>query len=109
MPQIGVPGAIDVERLILNEGQERVGEIDCQTLILHGTRDVRVPAAGVQMLKARIPHSQLVYVYDAAHSLELDQPERVGGLIEDFLVRGEAFIVNQKLPEADGAAAGSAS
>lgn len=76
--------------------QNRVGEIGCQTLILHGTLDVRVPESGVRLLKSRIPHSQLVYVYDAAHSLEVDQPDRVGGLIEDFLLRGEAFIVNQK-------------
>ena len=79
--------------------QAKVAEIGCQTLILHGTLDVRVLATGVQMLKERIPNSQLVYVYDAAHSLELDQPDRVGALIEDFLVRGEAFIVNQALPE----------
>ena len=79
--------------------QAKVADIACQTLILHGTLDVRVPASGVQMLKERIPSSQLVYVYDAAHSLELDQPDRVGALIEDFLVRGEAFIVNQALPE----------
>ena len=82
------------------ELQATVAAIACQTLILHGTLDMRVPASGVQMLKERIPNSQLVYVYDAAHSLELDQPERVGALIEDFLVRGEAFIVNQALPEA---------
>ena len=87
--------------------QERVAEIACQTLILHGTLDVRVPAAGVQMLKKRIPNSQLVYVYDAAHGLELDQPDRVGALIEDFLVRGEAFIVNQTIAEISGTAAGT--
>ena len=87
--------------------QRRAGEIRCQTLILHGTLDIRVPVSGVRMLKERIRHSQLVYVYDAAHSLELDQPERVGALIEDFLVRGEAFIVNQALPEAANAGAGS--
>ncbi len=90
------------------ELQGRVSGIGCQTLILHGTLDVRVPESGVQMLKSRIPHSQLVYVYDAAHSLELDQPERVGGLIEDFLLRGEAFIVNQKIPETASATTGSA-
>ena len=90
-----------------SELQDRAGEIDCQTLILHVTQDVRVPESGVRFLKARIPHSQLVYVYDAAHSLELDQPDRVGGLIEDFLLRGEAFIVNQKSAVADAAAGGT--
>ncbi len=82
------------------ELQARIGGIACQTLILQGTLDVRVPASAVRMLKARIPRSQLVYVYDAAHGLEMDEPERVGALFEDFLVRGESFIVNQKLPEA---------
>ncbi|MGB0631073.1 MAG: alpha/beta fold hydrolase [Alphaproteobacteria bacterium] len=85
--------------------QDRVSDIACQTLILHGTLDVRVPESGVQFLKARIPRSQLVYVYDAAHSLEVDQPERVGDLIVDFLLRGEAFIVKQK-PVAGAAAEG---
>ena len=88
------------------ELQARVGEIACQTLILQGTLDVRVPASAVRMLKARIPRSQLVYVYDAAHSLELDEPGRVGALFEDFLVRGESFIVNQRLPEAAAAGKG---
>jgi len=90
------------------ELQARVSEITCQTLVLHGTLDVRVPASGVQMLKQRIPHSQLVYVYDAAHSLELDQPDRVGALTEDFLVRGESFIVNQTRPDAAQAEMGGA-
>ena len=78
------------------ELQTRVKDIACQTLILHGTQDVRVPEEGVRSLKAQIPHSQLLYVYDAAHSLEVDQPDRVADLIVDFLLRGEAFIVNQK-------------
>jgi len=77
------------------ELQKRVKDITCQTLILHGTKDVRVPEEGVRLLKAQIPHSQLLYVYDAAHSLEVDQPERVADLVVDFLLRGEAFIVNQ--------------
>lgn len=90
------------------ELQARISEISCQTLILHGTLDVRVPLEGIQMIKAKIPHSQLVYVYGAAHSLELDQPERVSALIEDFLLRGEAFIVNQTLPGAESATTRSA-
>lgn len=73
---------------------ERIGEIDCLTLILHGTEDVRVPTEAVWMLRREIKHAQLVYIYDAAHAVESDQPERVGTVVEDFLLRGEAFIVN---------------
>lgn len=72
----------------------RLEEIECRTLILQGTMDVRVPAEAVRLIKQKIKHAQLVYIYDAAHSLEIDQPKRVGALIEDFLLRGEAFIVN---------------
>jgi hypothetical protein len=35
-----------------------------------------------------------VYVWDAAHALESDQPERVLSSIAGFLTRSESFIVN---------------
>ena len=38
----------------------------------------------------------LIYVYDAAHNIEVDQPERFAALASDFLKRGEVFLVNQK-------------
>jgi len=76
------------------ELNRRIGEIRCLTLIVHGTKDVRVPVEAVRKLRHDIPHAHLVFVYDAAHSIEIDQPERVGALYEDFLLRGEAFIVN---------------
>ncbi len=71
----------------------RLSKISCLTLILQGTEDVRVPTEAVQMLRYEIKHSHLVYIYDAAHSLEVDQPDKVGEVIVDFLTRSEAFIV----------------
>ena len=73
----------------------RLGEIEALTLILMGTRDGRVPPASVQLLKTRLARAFLVYVYDAAHAIETDQPERFATLVGDFLNRGETFIVNQ--------------
>ena len=64
-------------------------------MIMHGTRDGRVPEEAVQLLKRDIPRSHLIYVYDAAHSLETDQPERFAHLVSDFMERAEAFLVNQ--------------
>ena len=72
----------------------RVAEIQAYTLILGGSRDERVPAQAVQAVKSRIRRSQLLYVYDAAHAMEADQPQRVASLVEDFFLRGDAFIVN---------------
>ncbi len=76
------------------ELDRRLGEIGCLTLVVHGTKDVRVPAEAVRKMRREIPHAHLVYVHDAAHAIESDQPERVGALYEDFLARGEAFVVN---------------
>jgi pimeloyl-ACP methyl ester carboxylesterase len=73
----------------------RLGDIKALTLILHGTKDTIVPTASVRLLKERIPRSHLVYVYDAAHALDVDQPARWTELVGDFLTRGEAFIVNR--------------
>lgn len=72
----------------------RLGEIECQTLILQGTKDGMMPPESGQLLMREIPHAKLLYVYDAGHNIEVDQPERFVSLICDFLSRGEAFIVN---------------
>jgi pimeloyl-ACP methyl ester carboxylesterase len=73
----------------------RLGEITALTLILHGTRDGVIPVASPRLLKERIPRSHLVYVYDAAHAIDIDQPDRFVRLVGDFLDRGEAFVVNR--------------
>ncbi len=72
----------------------RLGEIEAWTLVLLGTLDGIVPAATGQLLKNRLQHVYLMYVYDAAHGIEIDQPERFNRLVGEFLTRGEAFIIN---------------
>ncbi len=72
----------------------RLVEIDALTPILHGTKDVAVPAGSMQFIKQCIPRAFLIYVYDAAHAIEIDQPEKISELVVDFPTRGEAFLVN---------------
>ena len=72
----------------------RLPEIECQTLVLQGTKDGMMPPESGQLLMRQIPRAKLVYVYDAGHNIEVDQPEKFVSLIRDFLMRGEAFIVN---------------
>ena len=72
---------------------DRVGEIKNQTLILHGTEDRIIGKESVQLLRGRLARSFLVYVWDAAHNIEVDQPERMLELVEAFLERSEAFVV----------------
>ena len=72
----------------------RLPEIEQQTLVLQGTKDGMMPPESGQLLAREIPHAKLVYVYDAGHNIEVDQPERFVALVRDFFSRGEAFIVN---------------
>lgn len=73
----------------------RLKDIKALTLILHGTKDGVIPTDSPRLLREAIPRAYLVYVYDAAHGIDTDQPDRFVGLVKDFLGRGEAFIVNQ--------------
>jgi len=72
----------------------RLPSIDKLTLILHGTADRMIPKESVQLLKSRLPHAYLVYIWDAAHSIEVDQPERMLAVLTSFLQRSEGFMVN---------------
>jgi pimeloyl-ACP methyl ester carboxylesterase len=72
----------------------RLPSINKLTLILHGTADRMIPKESVQLMKSRMPRSYLVYVWDAAHAIEVDQPERMLSLVESFLQRSEGFMVN---------------
>lgn len=73
----------------------RLGEVQAVTLVLLGTEDPVVPAEAGAHLKRHIPVSQRVFVFDAAHSIEVDQPERVMRLWREFLSRGQGFVLNR--------------
>jgi pimeloyl-ACP methyl ester carboxylesterase len=74
----------------------RLSAVRCLTLIVAGNRDGITPPQSGQLLKRTIPRSYLTYVYDAAHMIEVDQPERFVRVVRDFLTRGEAFIIHWK-------------
>ncbi len=73
---------------------DRLPEIQAWTLVVIGTKDPVVPASTGQLLKRGLPHTYLMYVYEAGHNIELDQPERFDRTVREFLKRGEAFIIN---------------
>ena len=74
---------------------ERLGFIKADTLVLLGTRDQIVPQEVGYYIRSRIPRARLSYIYDAAHALDSDQPERVARLVKAFLERGAAFMVRE--------------
>ena len=72
---------------------ENLSRVSATTLILHGTEDRIIQAETMRRLKSELPRAFLVYVWDAAHSIEVDQPERMSAVVESFLERSEAFVV----------------
>jgi pimeloyl-ACP methyl ester carboxylesterase len=72
----------------------RLHEIVAPTLILRGTADPLIPDESVQLVRARLAHAYLIYIWDASHGIEVDQPERMLAVVESFLRRSDAFIVN---------------
>ena len=72
---------------------ENLARVGATTLILQGTHDRIIEAETMRLLKSRLPRAFLVYVWDAAHSIEVDQPERMSAVVESFLARSEAFVV----------------
>jgi pimeloyl-ACP methyl ester carboxylesterase len=73
---------------------ENLETIRATALILHGTEDRIVGADSMRLLKSRLARAFLVYVWDAAHNIQVDQPERVLHLVHAFLERSDAFVVS---------------
>lgn len=74
----------------------QLDKIQCLTLVLAGAHDGVIPAESGRLLKARLPHSYLVYVHDAAHNIETDQPEFFNRVVGDFLNWGDGFLVKRQ-------------
>lgn len=73
---------------------ERLGEIEALSMVLMGTVDRVIPAETGILLKEKLQRVFLVYVHDAAHAIEVDQPERFLRPVGTFLERGEGYLVN---------------
>lgn len=72
-----------------------LGNIRSMTLVIAGAVDGVIPAESGQLLKARIPRCYLTYVHDAAHNVEIDQPNLFLRLVTDFLKWGDGFLVRR--------------
>lgn len=78
----------------------RLGELECLTMVLVGTQEKAVPPQAVWLLRNAIKRCHSIYLYDAAHMCDIDQPERFAAVVGDFLTRADSFIVNPGNPSA---------
>jgi len=63
----------------------RLAEIEVPTRVVVGDEDTACPRARGEALAAGLPHATLHVVRGAGHSLQLERPDEVAGLIEEFL------------------------
>lgn len=65
--------------------EQRLSHIDTPTLLLSGSEDKVVPPGNVDLLAARIRHSQTALIENAGHLFPFEQPETAVAIITRFL------------------------
>ena len=77
------PGATLLDR---DDITDRLGEITCPALIVHGTADTAIPIEKAELLRAELADCRdLVPIEGAAHAANLTHPGEVNRHIERFL------------------------
>jgi pimeloyl-ACP methyl ester carboxylesterase len=74
----------------------RLSEIPCATLVLFGSEDKMVAPEAARIYRARIPNSNIAFVYDAGHLIEAERPEALVNTVSDYVELGETFIVGRQ-------------
>lgn len=78
------------------EAERRLGEIPCATLVLFGSEDKIVAPEAARLYRARIPNSNIAFVYDAGHLIEAERPEALVNAVSDYVELRETFIVGRQ-------------
>jgi pimeloyl-ACP methyl ester carboxylesterase len=78
------------------EAEGRLGEIACATLVLFGSDDKLVAPEAARLYRARIPNSNIAFVYDAGHLIEAERPEALINAVSDYVELRETFIVGRQ-------------
>ena len=67
-------------------GWKALGELNEATLFIWGKQDVSFPYSNARKAKALVPHAEIVAVDDAAHWVNIEQPEQSNAALLAFLV-----------------------
>jgi pimeloyl-ACP methyl ester carboxylesterase len=69
---------------------DRLHEVRCPVLIIHGADDLLVPPGNAHLLRERIPHAELHVLDGAGHGYNLEAQDRADALVIDFVRRHAA-------------------
>jgi pimeloyl-ACP methyl ester carboxylesterase len=74
------------EGILLDETlAARLPEIRARTLVVLAAKDLMIPVRTGEAIRDKVPGARFVTVEDAAHAIEIDQPEQMLRLVSDFL------------------------
>lgn len=76
--------------------ESRMPGLHVPVLVLFGTMDRIIPSEMGRLYCDKLPNCHLVLVYDAGHAVDADRPEAFVAVVDDFLQRHEAFLVNRQ-------------
>ncbi|MBI5284395.1 MAG: alpha/beta fold hydrolase [Chloroflexi bacterium] len=66
---------------------DRLHQVTCPAMIIHGSADVMIPPANAHLLKQHIPHAELHILEGMGHGYELEAQEQSDALVIDFAQR----------------------
>jgi pimeloyl-ACP methyl ester carboxylesterase len=82
----GMPGfLLAMDALLSYDFRDRLSEIRCPTLIVHGEDDMLVPVADAHEFQRLIPGSRLLILKDTGHVPMLERPRTFNRALADFL------------------------
>jgi pimeloyl-ACP methyl ester carboxylesterase len=82
-----MPGfLLAMDALLSYDFRDRLGEIGCRTLIIHGEQDMLVPVEDAWEFRRLIPASRLLILQDTGHVPMLERPQTFNDVVTEFLV-----------------------
>ncbi len=78
------------------ELERRLGELKRPVLALFGTDDPIAPPESGDRYRALLPDCNLMFVYDAAHAIDIDRPEAAAFIALEFFERQDLFLVSRE-------------
>ena len=78
------------------EGEYRLGEVQCPTLVVFGLKDRTVADGAASVYRERVPNCNVSIVYDAGHLILADRPQALISVVADYVERRETFIVGRQ-------------
>ena len=82
----GMPGfLLAMNALLSYDFRDRLPEIACPTLIIHGADDMLVPVQDAHEFARLIPQAQLEILADTGHVAMLERPRTFNALLAEFL------------------------